>query len=178
MGKASPEGLLLIGKVVRPHGLKGVLRIISYAESPETFLRAGEVFLEGASGKAVKYGIISITSGRKFFLLTLEGLDSLEEAETYRGGDIYIEKSRLRRERDDEYFWYELIGLPVFLDTGKRVGTIRRIVPGAGHDIYVVQEGGKEILIPAVHQVVKAVDLEKRKVIITDVEGLLDINEI
>ena len=178
MGKVSPEDLLLIGKVVRPHGLKGLLRIISYAESSDTYLKAGEVFLEGGSGKTVKHGIISITPGKKFFLLHLEGLDSLEKAEAYRGGNIYIEKSGLSRGGDDEYFWYELIGLPVFLETGKRIGTITQIVPGGGHDIYVVQKGDKEILIPAVHGVIKKVDLENEKVVITEMEGLLDLNEV
>lgn len=177
MAKVSPEDLLLIGKVVRPHGLKGLLRIVSYADSADTFLKARELFLEDASGKAVKHGIISITPSRRFFLLHLEGLDSLEKAEAYRDGNIYIEKRGLRRE-EDEYFWYELIGLPVFLDTGRRIGRIRQVVPGAGHDIYVVQEGDKEILIPAVHEVVKEVDLENKRVVITEMEGLLDLNAL
>ena len=177
MGKFSPEDLLLIGKVVRPHGLKGLLRIISYAESSDTYLKAGEVFLEGGSGKTVKHGIISITPGKRFFLLHLDGLDSLEKAETYRGGNIYIEKSGLSR-GDDEYFRYELIGLPVFLETGKRIGIITQIVPGGGHDIYVVGAADKEILIPAVHDVIKKVDLECKKVVITEMEGLLDLNEV
>ena len=177
MGKACPEDLLLIGKVVRPHGLKGLLRIISYADSPATFLKAGEVVLGGGSGKPEKYGIISITAGKKFFLLHLEGLDSLEKAEACRGENIYLNKAVLTK-GEDEYYWYELVGLPVFLDTGKRIGTIRRIIPGAGHDIYVVREGIEEVLIPAVREVIKEVDLEKGKVIISEMEGLLDLNEV
>jgi 16S rRNA processing protein RimM len=177
LGKVGPEDLLLIGKVLRPHGLKGLLRIISYAESRETFLKAGEVFLGGGSGMPVKYGIVSITPSKNFFLMHLEGLDSLEQAETYRGENIYLEKGVLTR-GDDEYYWYELIGLPVFLDTGVCVGIIRRILPGPGHDTYVVQRGVKEILIPAVHEVVKEVDFRKGKVTVTEMEGLLDLNEV
>jgi len=177
LGKVSPEDLLLIGKVVRPHGLRGLLRIISYADSPDTYVKAGEVFLEGGSGKAVKHGIIAITPGKKIFLLHLEDLDSLEKAETYRGGNIYIKKTGLSR-GGEEYFWHELMGLPVFLDTGKRIGIIRQIVPGAGHDIYVVQEEDKEILIPAVHEVIKEVDLENKRVVVTEIDGLLDLNEV
>jgi 16S rRNA processing protein RimM len=170
--------LLLIGKVIRPHGLKGLMRIESYAESRETFLNAGEVFLEAPSGETVKHGIIAITLvKKKFFLMQLEGLDSLEQAEAYRGGNIYIQKGKLSRQ-SDEYFWFELIGLPVYLDTGRRVGIIRHIVPAPGHDIYVVQDGEKEILIPAVHGVIKEVDLENEKVVITGMEDLLDLNEV
>jgi 16S rRNA processing protein RimM len=177
LGKVCPEDLLLIGKVVRPHGLKGLLRVISYADSPDTFLKAKEVFLGSGLGNLAKYGIISITPSKKFFLLHLERLDSLEKAEAYRGGGIYIHKAALTR-GDDEYYWYELMGLPVFLDTGKRIGIIRRIVPGAGHDIYVVQEGMKETLIPAVHEVIKEVDLKKGKVVIAEMDGLLELNEV
>jgi len=177
LGKVCTEDLLLIGKVIRPHGLKGLVRIESFAESRETFLKAEEVFLERPSGETVKHGIIAVTPSHKFFLLKLEGLDTREQAERYRGGNIYIEKGRLGRQ-SDEYFWFELIGLPVYLDTGRRVGVIRHIVPGSGHDIYVVQDGEKEILIPAVHDVIKEVDLENGKVVITEREDLLSLNEV
>jgi len=177
LGKISSDELLLIGKVVRPHGLKGLLRIDSYAESPETFIKAGAVFLQGASGKTVEHGILSITPSKKCFLLHLEGIDSLEKAETYRGGKIYLDKSGLGARNDDEYYWYEVIGLPVYLDTGRRIGTIREIFAAAGHDIYVVEEGDKEILVPAVHKVVKEVDLGNKRVVIKEMEGLIDLNE-
>jgi len=175
--KVPSEGLLLIGKVVRPHGLKGLVRIVSYADSAETFLRAQEVVLESASGRAVKHGIVSITPSKRFFLLHLEGLDSLEKAEAYREGNIYIEKKGLHRE-DDEYFWHEILDLPVFLETGEPIGFIRQILPGSGHDIYVVQEGDKEILIPAVHEVIREVDLENKKVVVAEMEGLFDLNAL
>ena len=84
MGKVSPEDLLLIGKVIRPHGLKGLLKIESYAESPETFLIAGKLFLKGPSGETVEHGVASITPGSKSFLLKLDGLDTLEQAKTCR----------------------------------------------------------------------------------------------
>lgn len=169
--------MILIGKVLRPHGVKGLLKIISYAESADTFLKAGEVFLETDPGKPVKYEVISITPSKKFFLLHLQGLDSMETAESYRGGTVYIERSKLSR-KGDEYFWYELLGLPVFTETGKRVGTIRRIVPGLGHDIYVVKEGEKELMIPAVHEVIKKVDIENEKLVITQMQDLFDLNEV
>jgi 16S rRNA processing protein RimM len=178
LGKVSPEDVLLIGKVIRPHGLKGLLKIDSYAESIETFLTAGKVFLKGPSEETAEYAVASITPSSKSFLLKLDGLDTLEQAKTYRGWGLYILKRGLRRRGDDEYFWYELIGLPVYLDTGERVGVIVHILAAAGHDIFVVQQGDKEVLIPAVHDIIKEVDLENKKVVITEIEGLLDLNEV
>ena len=177
MRKVYSEDLLLIGKVIRPHGMKGLVRIESYAESPDTFLNAGEVFLEASSGQTVKHGVIAVTPGRKFLLLHLDGVDSLDKAEAYRGGNIYVQRGKLSR-KSDEYFWFELIGLPVYLDTGARIGTIRQILPAPGHDIFVVQEGEKEILIPAVRDVIKDVDLERERVVITGMEDLIGLNEV
>lgn len=177
MGNICAEDVLLIGRVIRPHGLKGLVRIDSFAESEGTFLNAGEVFLEEASGQIVKHRVVAVTPGNTSFLLKLEGLDTREQAETYRDKNIYIERSRLSRQRD-EFFWFELIGMPVYLDTGRRLGVVRQIVPAPGHDIYVVREGDKEILIPAVFDVVKEVDLAGGKIVITGMEGLLDLNEV
>jgi 16S rRNA processing protein RimM len=177
VGKACFEDLVLVGKVIRPHGLKGLVTIESYAESKETFLNAGEVFLAGTSGETEKHGVISVTPGKKFFLLKLKGVDSREQAEAYRGGNIHIQRRRLSRQ-SDEYFWFELIGLSVYLDTGRRVGTVRHILQASGHDIYVVHEGEKEILIPAVREVIKEVDLDNKKIVITGMEDLLDLNEV
>ena len=84
----------------------------------------------------------------------------------------------MRRRGDEEYFWYELLGLPVYLDTGERVGLIRNVLAAASHDIFVVQQGEREMLIPAVHDVIKEVDLENKRVVITEMEGLLDLNEV
>jgi 16S rRNA processing protein RimM len=110
--------------------------------------------------------------------MKLEGLNTLEEAEEYREASILIKRDSLSREGDGEYFWHELIGLEVYLSGGEYVGTIRHILPTGSNDIYVVQEGKKEVLIPAVHDVVKEVDLINNRMIISEVEGLLDLNEV
>ena len=112
--------------------------------------------------------------------MKLKGLNSFDEAERYRGAEILIRKDILSRQDGDEYFWYELIGVRVYLDTGRYIGTIRHILPTGGHDIYVIggEGGGEEFLIPAIHEVVKAIDLKERRMIIRLLEGLLDLNEV
>jgi 16S rRNA processing protein RimM len=104
-------------------------------------------------------------------------LDSRDQAEAYRGAEILIPKTAVNRD-EDEYFWHELIGLRVYVETGRYLGTVQDILPTAANDIYVVREGREEFLIPAIHDVVKAIDLESGKMIISEVEGLLDLNEV
>ena len=177
MIQVSSGRLLVVGKIVRPHGKKGLLRIRSYARSAESFLDAGTVFLRSASGEIREFGVTSANAHKNMFLMRLKGLGSKEEAEKYKGADILINKETLVRE-EDECFWYELQGIQVFLDTGESLGRISHIISTGSNDIYVVREREKEILIPAIHEVVKEIDLENGKMIIVAMEGLLDLNEV
>jgi 16S rRNA processing protein RimM len=97
---------------------------------------------------------------KKHLLIKLKGLNSIHDAETYRRAEILVHRSAFHREDENEYFWYELIGLSVYLNTGQFLGTIKSILPTGSHDIYVVEEARKEILIPAIHEVVETVDLK------------------
>ncbi len=178
MSPIPPENLLLMGEVIRPHGLEGLLRIKSYAESEESFLRSERVFLHVGSAGPHEYTVTSVRPHKNVHLLKLRGVDSLEEAEKLRGARILIEKETLNAKSRDEYFWHELIGLEVYLTRGDYVGKIKQILPTESNDIYVVQEGKKEVLIPAIYDVIQEVDLTTNRMIISDMEGLLDLNEV
>ena len=177
MSKVFPEALILIGRVIGPHGVRGLLKIESYARSEESLLTAGKFYLRQSPGKISEYEILSAVPHKRGALIRLEGLDSRAQAEAYRGAEILIRKGVLSRDKD-EYFWHELIGLRVFLETGRYLGIVKEILPTAGNDIYVVREGKEEFLIPAVHDVVKTIDLENKTMVISEVEGLLDLNEV
>lgn len=178
MSSISPDRLLLIGKVIRPHGLGGWLRIISYAQSEASFLEPGIVYIEHPSGESREYGVLAVKPHKNAFLLQVKGITSQEQAEEYRGAEIFVGKDTLRPKEEEGYFWYELIGLDVYLHTGQHIGILKHIFPTGSNDIYVVCKGEKEILIPAIHDVVKEVDLVNRKMIILEMEGLLDLNEV
>ena len=178
MSNISSENLLLVGKVIRPHGLEGILRILSYARSEESFLNAGTVFLKSDKQEILEYKILSVKPHKNVYLMKLDGLRSLEEAERYRGADILIRKDLLRQKSQEEYFWFELIGLRVYLDSEQYIGTLKDIIATGSNDIYVVKKGETEFLIPAIHEVVKEIDLENKRIIISEMEGLLDLNEV
>ena len=174
---ASSSDLLLAGKVIRPHGLKGLLRIKSYAGSEASFLDEGTVFLKTVSGEIRKFSVASVKPHKNIFLMDVEDLNSIDAAEKYRGADILIKNEDLTQE-EDAYFWYEILGLKVYLDTGECVGSISRIIPTGANDIYVVKKGEKEVYIPAVYEVIKKIDLENGNMTISPMEGMLDLNEV
>ncbi len=100
-----------------------------------------------------------------------------DRAEAYRGAEIFIRRDSLVRE-EDEYFWFELLGMQVYLDTGEHLGGVSQIIPTDSNDIYVVKKGAREILLPATYDVVHEIDPENRKMIVSGTEGLFDLNEV
>jgi len=171
------DNLLLIGKVIRPHGIGGLLKVSSYAQSPETFKSSGAVYLKDGSGALSGHRVSSIKPQKNLFLLKLEGVDSLEKAESYRGAGIYLNKEDLGRKEAGEYFWFELIGIRVYSIKGDLIGTVKHIFSTPSNDIYVVERGKKEILIPAIDSAVREIDLENQRIIVSEMEDYLDLNE-
>ncbi len=175
MSKAGLKDLILIGQVVRPYGLTGLLRIVSYAESKETFLRAGSVFLDKGEDGLFERRVVSIRAHHSIYLLKVSGLRSVDEAEFFRGAAILIGKDSVVRNDEDEFFWYELIGLNVYLTTGQYLGVLKGIFPTGSNDVYVVENEGREFLIPAIHQVVKEINRAQKRMVISPMRGLLDL---
>jgi len=169
--------LLIVGKVIRPHGMGGLLRIWSYARNNASFLDTGTIFIKPASGEIRQYTVTSIKPHKNVHLMELEGLTSVDEAEKLRDAKILVMKEALSC-KEGEHFWSELLDLKVYTDNGEYLGIIFQIISSRGNDIYVVKEGEKEIFIPATYEVVKQIDLENGKMIVSAVEGLLDLNEV
>ena len=169
--------MIPVGKVIRPHGLKGLLQIASYSGAEASFTDVKTVYLRPVCGEIRQFTVISIHPHKNIFLMDVAELGSADKAEAYRGAVILLEKKALARE-PDTYFWHELLGLRVYADTGEFLGLISNITPTGANDIYVVQKGDKEIYIPATVEVVKQIDLEQGKMIVSPMEGLLNLNEI
>lgn len=177
MCPVSTDDFILLGKIIRPHGLKGLLRVRSYADSENSLIPAETLFLKTEEGRWHEYAVISSNRHKNYFVVALEGIDSRDKAEEYRGVEFYIKRETVSRD-EDEYFWDELVGLSVYLENGKILGRIARIVATGSNDIFVVKEGLKEYYIPAIHDVVKEIDLKKGRMTIFAMEGLLDLNEV
>jgi 16S rRNA processing protein RimM len=172
------DSLLPVGKVLRHHGVRGLLRVRVYAESEALFENGGKVYLRREGGECREFTFNSSQPVKSALILKLEELASLDEAEKYRGAEILVRKDALPPREDDEYFWFELMGLDVFSEKGEHLGPIVNIISTGGHDTYVVKGEKGEVLIPGTHETVREIDLERRKMIISPAEGLLDINEI
>ena len=168
--------LLSIGKIVGVHGLKGVLKVFSYAESTARYTPGMPLHLKDSHGNGFILKIVWAKPHSKTILLSLEGISHRDQAEELVGSDLFIEKAALEVLEEGTYYWADLMGLSVYSLDGDHLGEISAIVQTGSNDVYVVKrrEGTTEIevLIPALESVVREVDLDRRIMRVDLPEGL------
>ncbi|MBE9503184.1 MAG: 16S rRNA processing protein RimM [Proteobacteria bacterium] len=169
-----PENLLLIGIIVKPHGLKGYVKVMSYAESINTYDNLKAIYLKKGDGTIEALHINKVSPGKGLIILGLEGIEDVNRAEELRGLELFIDCNELEEPEEGEYYQQDLLGLNVFTIQGSNLGTIKNIMPTGDYDVLVVRKGKKEHLIPAIKDIVREVNLEEKKVIIEPLEGLLE----
>jgi len=172
-----PQTHLPIGRVLKPWGLKGAVKISSYAESPASFSRISELCVEGKEGPIVLC-LEEVKRQKKALLLKFKGRDCVEDVEELVGLTLYMDKRELPQLEEGEYYWHELIGMEVWTDTGRSLGTLEKILDTGSHDVYVVRKGEQETLIPAIRDVIQKVDVAGRRMIIHPMEGLLSEHDL
>lgn len=163
---------LLIAEIVGLHGLQGVVKLRSYADSP-TLFEPGRTFrLENADGQAQTLAVVWAKPHGKGMLLAIEGVNERDAAEALIGSRLSVDKTTLPDLDDGTYYWFELIGLSVFTSQGRYIGTLESVLPTGSNDVYVVRDGDEEILLPALASVVKMVDIDQRRMEVILPEGI------
>ena len=106
--------------------------------------------------------------------LKLKGIDTIEQAEKFRNCYLKINRKDAIELEEDTYFLVDLIGIEVFTESGENLGNIIDVFPTGSNDVYVVKnEEGKQVLLPAIKDVIKSVDIKNKKMVVNLIEGLL-----
>ncbi|MEA3470135.1 MAG: ribosome maturation factor RimM [Thermodesulfobacteriota bacterium] len=164
--------LIEIGKVVKSNGLKGRIKAASFCESPELLISLKEVFLGREIQHLTCFKVEKIVSRHTFFLLDLDGVKSRDASDVLIGCYIFVPSHAFKELPEGEYYWHDIIGLEVITDEGLSLGRIETIVPTGSNDVYVCAGGEREVLLPAVDDVIKEIDVEKGIMVVTLIEGL------
>jgi len=106
--------------------------------------------------------------------VTLEGIADINAAESLKGAVVMVATEDVPAAKPGEFYYYEAIGCEVFLTDGSRLGAIEEIFSNGAHDVWVVRDAEREVLVPVIEDVVKTIDLPARRVTIEPVPGLLD----
>lgn len=173
-GLQQPEfRYLAIGRVVRAHGIRGEISVAVLTDFPERFDDTEWVYL-GDAFEATPYRLKKYRWHKQNVLLTLEGIASRTEAEQLTQLLVQVPVEEAVPLPDGGYYLYQLVGLPVITSQGDILGTIDHIIETKANDVYVINnDQDQEILLPAIPDVIKSVDLEKRKVVVELLDGLI-----
>ena len=166
-----------VGRVIKPHGIKGELKVLPYGEV-EDFRLYREVLLGGeTSGPGRHLQVVHFRPQGKIALLELTGIVDRSAAEELAGQEVWVAKELLAALAEDEFYWHELVGLRVVTESGRSLGRVKALFATGGHDVLVVRGGGREYFIPARREFMLAVDQEAGLLTIAEYPGLLDLND-
>jgi len=168
--------LLLIGKIVGTHGLKGYVKVYSYAESSSVFRTDSLILVRSTKGREKTYTIKWAKPHKQITLMSLKGITSLSLAETLVGSELFIEEMNLPELEEGSYYWYDIIGISVFTTDDQYIGRVKSIIPTGSNDVLVVKDPNRdkdnEVLIPALESVVLEIDLKDKTMRVNLPEGL------
>ena len=166
------RALVPIGRVTKPHGVRGKIKVDYYGEDSDQFSLYREVWVEDGRGGFNSYEILQVTAQPARLILHLNGVQTADEALPLVGKEIYIRREALPDLPEGEFYWIEMIGMEVETERGTHLGKIKEILPAGPHDVYVVQGRRREVLLPAVESVIRGIDRDKRVVRVGWMEGL------
>jgi 16S rRNA processing protein RimM len=158
---------------VSAHGVGGTIKVYSYADSPALFNQGNNILVKNPDNSNEKsYRIKWSAPHSRFLLLMFEGVDSRSAADNLKGSELFIEKAVLPELEENTYYWEDIIGLSVYTEDDIFLGRVDSIIETGSNDVYVVKDGKREILIPAIESVIKLIDLDLKKMKVNLPEGL------
>lgn len=165
--------LIPVGRVVKTHGVRGAVKIYPYGETLSA-LEAGEklLVLAGGAEGALELTLAGLRPQKQGWIGEFEEITGMDQAQTLVGKELSMPEDRLPGLPEGEYYHYQLIGLTVQTGDGRIIGVLKAILETGSNDVYVAEQGGKELLIPAIEDVIREVDLEKARIIVDLPEGL------
>jgi len=163
--------LFVLGEIIKTRGLRGCVKILSYVQTPEVINRLEFVYLENDLGQKKYHAIRNKEKSNRFLFLELEEVDNLNTAKSLIGCKVLIPASLLDVLPQGEYYWRDIIGLDVYTEDGKHLGRIESIFPTGSNDVYVCK-GEKEILFPAIADVIQQIDLTNKIITVKLLPGL------
>ena len=164
--------LLEIGKIVNTYGIKGFLKVVPYTDNIKRFEDLKTIYIQ-VKNDLQEFTIEEVKYNKNLVMIKLKGIDDINIAQNYKNYYIKIDRQYAVELPEDSYFIIDLIGIEVFTDTNRNLGKIEDVFRTGSIDVYVVKdEKGKQILLPAIGEVIKEVDIQNKKMVVHLIAGL------
>jgi 16S rRNA processing protein RimM len=167
------EEYLEIGQIVNTSGLKGFLKVIPLTDDITRFEDLKTVYIQEKKD-LVEFKIQEVKYSKNMVLLKLEGIDDIGEAEKFKNFYIKINRKDAVELEEDSYFIVDIIGCKVFTDENEFLGKVIDVFQTGSNDVYTVKNNeDKEILLPAIEDVIKDIDIANKKIVVKLMDGLI-----
>ena len=164
---------LEIGQIVNTFGIKGMVKVKPFTDDIKRFDELKTVYVEKNSNQT-EYEIEEVKYHKGMVLIKFKGIDKVEQAEMLRNTYLTVSRDSVEKLEEGRYYIVDLLGLEVYTDEQVLLGTLEDIFNTGSNDIYVVKDKqGKQILLPAIQDVIKQIDIENKKIIVHILPGLI-----
>ena len=157
-----------MGRILRPRGLLGELQVEPMTDSQDRFTPGETLFLKGQPHRLQH----AHRRNGPQVVLKLEGIDTVEAAQAMRGESLYVTRDTVASLPQGHYYYFQLLEMQVYTPEGEHLGQITEIMETGSNDVYVVTNGGQEVLVPALDDVIQNVDVSDRRMVVDLPEGL------
>ena len=162
-----------IGQIVNTNGLKGVLKIKPFTDDIKEFEDFESIYVQ-RKNELIEFKIEEVRYVKNMVLLKLQGIDDINEAEKYRNLYIKVNRNVMPKLPEDSYYIVDFLECEVYTEEGELLGKVDDVFNTGSNDVYVVKdELGKQILLPAIGEVIKNVDISNKKIIVKLMKGLV-----
>lgn len=169
--------MILIGKIVGPHGIKGTIKVKPFTDFFERFEQNNIVKIK-FENSLFEFLIEESFLHKGFICLKLRGIDNIEEATKYKNCEIIIREDELKPLSEDEYYIHDLIGLKVLNEEDVQIGVITDVISLPSNDAYEIELlNKKKVLYPAVKDYIKEIDIKQKIIRLKNYEGFFDSDD-
>lgn len=167
------DQFITIGKVVSTQSNKGEVNVLPLTDSTDRFKNLDTVFLRN-SNSLTTLNIEKIRIKENTVILKLKDIENIQEAKMIVGSFLEIKRKNAVKLPKDNYFVFEIIGLEVYSENNIFLGKVENVISTGSNDVYIIKnKNKKELLIPAIREVVKNINLENKRITIKMVDGLI-----
>ena len=167
------EDMLQVGVITQTHGVRGEVKVFPTTDDVNRFKKLKQVILD--TGKeTMSLEIQSVKFFKQFVILKFKGIDNINDIEKYKRSSLYVTREHAVPLEEDEYFIADMIGMEVCTEDGNIFGTLKDVIETGANDVYVIESAEHgEVLVPAIKECIRSVDIEKGQMMIHLMDGLI-----
>ena len=167
------EDMLHVGVITQTHGVRGEVKVFPTTDDVNRFKKLKQVILD--TGKeTMPLEIQSVKFFKQFVILKFKGIDNINDIEKYKRCSLYVTREHAVALEEDEYFIADMIGMEVCTEDGNIFGTLKDVIETGANDVYVIENAEHgEVLVPAIKECIRSVDIEKGQMMIHLMDGLI-----